>query len=169
MKGANSNNPAALRPFLPSDAKLLAAIFRAAIAGLTEEDYDDDQREAWAAKADDEAAFAERLAKNLTLVAVADGEPVGFITLKDDRHIDLLYVDPGVAGMGVGAMLCGAAETLAKARGAKALTVDASDTALGFFQHRGYEPQSRNTVPLGDVWLANTTMRKSFEPQRVPS
>lgn len=172
MKAANTNrppSPAALRPFLPSDTARLAGIFRAAIAELTDEDYSDDQRDAWASAADDEAAFGERLAKNLTLVATLDGEAVGFITLKDDRLIDLLYVHPRVAGTGVGAVLCNAAETLAKARGAKALTVDASDTALGFFQHRGYEAQRRNTVPRGDVWLANTTMQKSFEPSKVPS
>jgi putative acetyltransferase len=41
--------------------------------------------------------------------------------------------------------------------------VDASDTALGFFQKRGYVPQHRNTVPRSGVWLGNTTMEKSLE------
>jgi putative acetyltransferase len=38
--------------------------------------------------------------------------------------------------------------------------VDASDTARGFFERRGYEPQRRNTVPRGDEWLGTTTMEK---------
>ena len=50
----------------------------------------------------------------------------------------MLYVHPAVAGQGVGAMLVDALEKLAAARGAAKLTVDASDTALAFFQKRGY-------------------------------
>src|SRR6185436_9218214 len=51
-----------LRPFLPADAALLAVIFQASIEELAAEDYSDSQRAAWAAKADDVKAFAERLA-----------------------------------------------------------------------------------------------------------
>ncbi len=172
MTPANSNaprSPAALRPFLDTDTALLAAIFRAAIAELTDEDYEPDQQDAWASAADDEAAFGARLASSLTLVATLGGEAVGFVSLKDNSLIDLLYVHPRIAGTGVGTVLSNAAETLAKARGAKAVSVDASDTALGFFQSRGFEPQSRNTVRRGEVWLANTTMRKSFEAEKVPT
>ena len=55
----------ALRPYLPSDAARCAAIFRASIEALTGDDYDDDQRRAWAATADDIAAFGARLAGGL--------------------------------------------------------------------------------------------------------
>lgn len=159
-----SNAPAAaLRPMLPGDVPVLAAIAAAAITELTSEDYDEDQQEAWAASFDDEAALAERLAERLTLVATRGGDAVGFIALADNREIDLLYVHPEVAGQGIGAVLCDAAEKLAKARGSKSLIVDASDTALGFFQKRGYVPQHRNTVPRSGVWLGNTTMEKSLE------
>ncbi|MFG1400374.1 GNAT family N-acetyltransferase [Xanthobacter sediminis] len=149
-----------LRPFLPADAPALAALFRSSIAELTGEDYDTDQQEAWAAAADDEEAFAARLGALLTLVALRGGAPVGFVGLKDDSHIDLLYVHPEAVESGVAAALCAAVETLARGRGAKAVTVDASDTALGFFQHRGYQPERRNTVSLGGEWLSNTTLRK---------
>lgn len=154
-----------LRPYKPSDAPALAALFRASIAELTGEDYEPEQQEAWMAAADDEAAFAARLGAHLTLVAVAGGVPVGFISLKDDAHIDLIYVHPDAAGQGVARLLTDAAETLAAARGTKRLEVDASDTALGFFQHRGYVPERRNSVPRGDVWLANTTLCKALGPK----
>ena len=38
----------ALRPFLPQDIATVAQIFRDAIAELTDDDYDDAQRAAWA-------------------------------------------------------------------------------------------------------------------------
>lgn len=153
---------AALRPALPADTPVLAAIAAAAIFDLTGEDYDHDQQEAWASVAGDEETLAERLADSLTLVATREGAPVGFIALADNKVIDFLYVHPEVAGQGIGALLCDAIEKLATARGAKSLSVDASDTALVFFQKRGYVPMQRNTVPRGGVWLGNTTMEKSL-------
>ena len=86
----------------------------------------------------------------------------GFASLKGKDHVDLLYVHPGAAGQGVAAALCDALEKLAGARGAKSLTVDASDNAAEFFAKRGYEAQQRNTVSLNGEWLANTTMQKQL-------
>ncbi len=157
----------ALRPLLPADTALLAAIFRESIAELAADDYDEAQREAWAAVADDEARFGERLARELTLVATVEGSPIGFIALEGADHIDMLYVHPAVAGQGVGAMLCDAIEKLAASRGAARLTVDASETARPFFEKRGYVGQQRNTVLLGDEWLASTTMEKRFAPREA--
>jgi putative acetyltransferase len=74
----------------------------------------------------------------------------------------MLYVHPAATGQGAAKMLCDALEKLAGARGAKELTVDASDTARGFFEKRGYTAKSRNTVSLNGEWLATTTMLKSF-------
>jgi len=153
----------ALRPFLPDDVETLVEIYQASVMELAEEDYSEAQREAWAELATDEG-FAKRLAEGLTLLATMEGTPVGFITLKGNEHVDFLYVHPAVAGHKVGAMLYDAIEKLARARGATRLTVDASDTAQPFFAKRGFQPQRRNTVPLGDEWLANTTMEKRLAP-----
>jgi putative acetyltransferase len=152
----------ALRPLLPEDVPLLAEIFRASIEELTAEDYSEAQREAWAGAADDEEEFGARLADELTLVATLSGSPVGFAALADNKKIDMLYVHPIAAGQGAGAMLCDALERLAAGRGSSEITVDASDTAYGFFEKRGYVAKTRNTVTLGDEWLANTTMVKRF-------
>jgi putative acetyltransferase len=154
--------PAGLRPFLPDDTALLAEIFRASIAELTSDDYSPSQQAAWVAVADDEDAFGARLAGELTLIATIDGAPVGFAALKGADDLDMLYVHPAVAGQGIGAQLCEALEKLAAARGAVKLTADASDSALGFFEHRGFEPQRRNTVPRNGEWLANTTVEKNL-------
>lgn len=154
----------ALRPFLPADAPLLAEIFRTSIEELTGEDYTEAQQQAWAAAADDEDAFAQRLASQLTLVATLEGSPVGFASLKGTELIDMLYVHPAAAGLGAGSLLIDALEKLAGARGAAKLAADASDSASGFFEKRGYVAQRRNTVPRGDEWLANTTMEKQLTP-----
>jgi putative acetyltransferase len=150
----------ALRPFLASDAPALAAIFREAIEDLTGEDYSVAQQAAWAALADDEQAFGAKLARHLTLVATMAGAPVGFAALKEPDHLEMLYVHPAAAGQGVAKLLSDALEKLARARGAKRLTVDAGDTARGFFEKRGFAGQHRNAVMRGDEWLGNTRMEK---------
>jgi putative acetyltransferase len=61
-------------------------------------------------------------------------------------------------------MLADALEKLASARGAQTLNVDASDTARGFFEKRGYVAQQRNSISIGDEWLANTTLSKTLAP-----
>jgi putative acetyltransferase len=158
----------ALRPFLPADVPVLAAIFIAAIEELTGEDYTEAQQQAWAAAADDEEAFGKRLAGELTLIATLQNSPVGFASLRGKDHIDMLYVHPSAVGHGVASALCEALEKLAGARGAQNLTVDASDNAEGFFAKRGYVAKQRNTVTVNGEWLANTTMQKSFAESATP-
>ena len=151
-----------LRPFLPADTSILAAIFVASIEELTEDSYSEAQREAWASRAEDEAAFGKRLGSQLTLIATMQGSPVGFVSLKGADELDMLYVHPGAARQGVATTLCDALEKLAAARGAKRISVDASDSAQEFFAGRGYMGQQRNSISMGDEWLANTTMTKAL-------
>ena len=151
----------ALRPFLTSDVPMLAAIFVAAIEELTGDDYTEAQQEAWMAVAEDDE-FGRRLASDLTLIATLESSPVGFVSLRGTDHIRMLYVHPAVAGQGIATMLVDALEKLAGSRGAKSLTVDASDTAQGFFAKHGYTAQQRNSVTVNDEWLANTTMKKTL-------
>jgi putative acetyltransferase len=158
----------ALRPFLSADTPVLAAIFVAAIGELTGDDYSTAQQEAWAAAADDEETFGTRLAGELTLIATLKNSPVGFASLKGQDHIDMLYVHPSAAGQGVASMLCDALEKLAGGRGAKRLTVDASDNAQPFFAKRGYVATQRNTVTVNGEWLANTTMQKTLGADAPP-
>ena len=153
----------ALRPYLASDTPMLAAIFVAAVQELTGDDYSEAQQEAWAAAAEDEDEFGKKLAGELTLIATLQNSPVGFASLKGADHIDMLYVHPSAAGQGVASALCEALEKLAGGRGAKSLTVDASDNAQEFFRKRGYVAKQRNSVTVNGEWLANTTMTKALE------
>jgi putative acetyltransferase len=80
----------------------------------------------------------------------------------------MLYVHPSAVGQGVASMLCEALEKLAGGRGAKSLTVDASDNAQEFFLKRGYVGKQRNTVTVNGEWLANTTMQKTLVGSAAP-
>jgi putative acetyltransferase len=154
----------ALRPYLPADVKRCAEIFRASIEELAADDYNVNQREAWAATADDEDAFGAKLAAVLTLIAVIDGEVAGFASLKGADVIDMLFVDPEFARQGAGGALVDALSKLAQSRGAKRLTAEASEVARPLFERQGFGAEKRNLVRVGDEWLANTTMSKTLAP-----
>jgi putative acetyltransferase len=154
------SKPPALRPFLASDAPRLAEIFRASVEELTAEDYSEAQCAAWAAAADDEGVFAKRLAGQLTLIGTDAGRAVAFASLKGLDHIDMLYVDPAFARRKFGTALCDALEKLAGARGTETMNVDASDTALPFFQRRGYSAEHRISVERNGEYFGVTAMKK---------
>jgi putative acetyltransferase len=158
----------ALRPYLPADARRCAEIFRSSIEELAAEDYDEEQREAWASRAEDETGFGARLAEALTLLAVIDGAIAGFASLKGADEIDMLFVDPEFARQGVGRTLVDALTKLAQGRGAKRLTTEASDVAKPLFERLGFTAQQRNLVRKGDQWLANTTMTKTLGADPTP-
>jgi putative acetyltransferase len=160
----------ALRPYVAADARRCAEIFRLSIEELAVEDYDAEQREAWASRADDEDAFRARLTGALTLVAVIDGAVAGFASLKGGGdEIDMLYVGPEFARRGAGGALIEALAKLAQARGAKRLTAEASEVARPLFERQGFTAQKRNLVRVGDQWLANTTMTKTLDPAPPPT
>jgi putative acetyltransferase len=166
---ATAHPKLALRPFLPADAPLLREIFRDSIEELTSDDYTEAQQEVWASVADNVADFGKKLSARLTLVATMEGSPVGFASLEGKDKIDMLYVHPAATGQGVGAMLADALEKLASSRGEVKIVVDASDSARGFFEKRGYVAQQRNTGLVGDEWLANTTLHKQLAAKREAS
>lgn len=152
-----------LRPFMPADTMALRELFASSIEELTIEDYDADQRAAWASRALDAQTFAKHLGGMVTLVVQVGGEYAGFGSLQDNKHIEMLYVHPFHAGQGVGTALADALERIAAARGTAEITTDASDTAQPFFAGRGYVATLRNSLAVADVWLSNTTMTKKLQ------
>jgi putative acetyltransferase len=42
------------------------------------------------------------------------------------------------------------------------MSVDSSETAVMFFEARGYVASKRNLIPIDDQWLSNTTLVKKL-------
>ena len=158
----NMNQTFPVRPFLPADVAALQELFAQSIDELCTEDYSDEQRLAWISRAEDRRAFGSRLAAMTTLVVQIGGDYAGFGALKDNTKLDMLYVSPHYAGEGVGTALCDTLERLAGGRGATEITVDSSETAVMFFEKRGFIASSRNLMPVDDQWLSNTTLVKKL-------
>ena len=152
-----------LRPYLATDGAACAKLFQDSVDLLTDEDYDSEQRAAWAEVAED-PAFLRKLGEGLTLLATLGGALAGFASLKGET-IEHLYVSPEHARQKVGTALLDALIRLAGARGATKLVAEVSETAKPLFTKFGFVGQKRNVVSLGDAWLANTTMALALQPQ----
>jgi GNAT superfamily N-acetyltransferase len=100
----------------------------------------------------------ERLARGEIEVAEANGALLGMTALSQDADakgvtVDLLAVAPPAQGRGVGRLLLGHAERIARDAGAKALhlhTVAKYDRLVKFYESAGFEVTHRGPRPKGD-------------------
>ena len=145
--GVRPMSEVSLRPYVATDAHRCAEIFRASIEELAADDYNSEQREAWASRANDEAGFGKSLAGMLTLVALIDGEEAGFASLKGPDVIHMLFVAPEFARRGAGATLVDALMKLAAARGATRLSVEASEVAKPLFEKLASSSERNREMP----------------------
>lgn len=151
-----------IRDFRTDDAAALAMIFHASVRATEGKDYTPDQLEAWSPAPVSAQAFTERVSDGRTvLVAVSDaGEPIAFIELEGDGHIDCFYCAPEVLGRGVGSALYIRLEALARTAGLRRLYVEASEAARRFFVRKGFNTVERRDVERHGVRLHNYLMKK---------
>ena len=149
-----------IRAFQPGDALEIMRLFRDTVHNVNGRDYTEEQIEAWAPALMDEPRWHERLRANFTYVAEAGGQIVGFSELERNGHIATLYVHHRYQTQGIASRLLSDMETRARALGARRLTAEASLTAYGFFQRRGFKLVRPRDVELNGVSLRNFVMER---------
>lgn len=149
-----------LRAFVPADTATLRDLLAASFEELTQADYTEEERIAWVSVAEDADAFCKLLEEGMTLVVEVKGDPIGFASLKENRFLNMLYVHPYHVDEGIGTMLCDALETAARKQGQTEILVESSETAVLFFERRGYKALQRNSIERYGEWLTTTTLKK---------
>jgi putative acetyltransferase len=143
----------------------VAAVFFHSVREVARVDYSQAQVEAWAPAPWDPALFDEKAADGrVFLVAVYDGEIVGYADLEADGHIDHTYCRPDVVGQGVASRLYDTLEEHALAVGMSRLFVEASESARHLFAHKGFVVRHRQDLVVRGVALHNYVMEKSLTP-----
>lgn len=118
----------------------------------------------------------ERLAAGEIEVAEAEGALLGMAALSHDAEarrltVDLLAVDPGAQGRGVGHCLLAHAETRAQALGAAAMslhTVAAYDRLLRLYRSAGFEVTHLGPRPKGDDGHPRAFLEKRLSEGTIP-
>ena len=146
-----------VRTYQPEDCAQLAQLFFQTVHTVNARDYSPEQLDAWAPGEPDLAAWDRSFRAHHTLVAVADGEIVGFGDLDPAAgYLDRLYVHKDRQGQGVATALCDGLERAARGR----VVTHASRTALPFFLGRGYRVVRAQQVERRGVTLDNFVMEK---------
>ncbi|MEL6284964.1 MAG: GNAT family N-acetyltransferase [Pseudomonadota bacterium] len=155
-----------IRLYTDSDAPFLASIFRDSVRVLGRRAYTRAQVRAWLQGTPDATETRARCSDGRTTFVADDGsgQPVGFIDLEPDGHIDLFYVAPDVAGQGVAKSLYNALETVAVRDGLERLYVEASEVAKGFFDRQGFIVSKRRDFDIQGVPIHNYAMEKTLGP-----
>ena len=88
-------------------------------------------------------AMALRAAhRHWALVAEMEGEPVGVVEVRENRHISMLFVDPERQGAGIGRRLFDAAVERCRTENPRPtkITVAASPNAVPVYERLGFRP-----------------------------
>ncbi len=151
-----------IRDFRPDDAAFLAEIFHVSVHTIGSEDYSRLQTEAWSPAPVPVDSFLARVSDTRSVfVAVDDDDnPIGFIELEGDGHIDCFCCHPNFAGIGVGNALYGHLEKAAVASGLPRLYTEASEAARRFFLRAGFKLIRRRDFEHNGVKIHNYLMEK---------
>ncbi|NUB43903.1 GNAT family N-acetyltransferase [Fertoebacter nigrum] len=147
-----------LRPYVAEDAGALAGIFFDAVRIGAAPKYSAAELAAWAPERPTATAWAKRLAGLWTVVAEAEGRPLGFMSLAANGYLDLAFVAPDQRGRGVADALWLAVQAEARARGLHRLTTEASRMARPFFLRHGWQVEAAQQVQRHGVMLENFRM-----------
>lgn len=152
-----------VRDYRVEDAETLGAIYLRAVTEGTAGFYDPDQRRVWAGYWPGGGSWAERLQGYRTWVAEVGDVPVGFVSLGEGGHLELLFVLPECMGRGVAGTLYDAFVGHARALGLTRLDTDASHLARRFLRRRGWTELERQDQDREGVVLTTFRMQKRLD------
>lgn len=149
-----------IRPYQPADAAALSALYEASVRTLGARDYSAAQIDAWASLTPTPETLDGRMQDGRTRLVALTDDIAGFVDVEADGHIDLLYVSPEAAGLGVARLLLETAEALAPLSGAGRLHAEASETARPVFERLGYSVIARRDFEVAGVPIHNWAVEK---------
>lgn len=151
-----------LRPLQSSDGPQAALVFFNAVHVGCADIYTSAQRSAWAGDEPDQDGWSRKINGMTGVVAEADGQMLGFMTLDKTGLIDLAFVRSDVIGHGIGRQLYAEIEILAQGWGLTSLRTEASLHARPFFEALGWDAKIWQHVEKNGVTLANIKMTRAL-------
>ena len=149
-----------IRMYQPADCAVLAELFYRTVHTVNARDYTPQQLDAWADGQPDLEGWNRSFLSHHSLVAVEQGEIVGFGDIDATGYLDRLYVHKDYQRKGVASALC---DRLEQAAGDRIFS-HVSITARPFFESRGYKPVKMQQVERQGVLLTNFIMEKNKNP-----
>lgn len=148
-----------LRAYRPVDKRQLQQLFYDTVHAVNARDYTPEQLDVWAPAEPRRDSWA-RLDGQFCFVVEAQKAIVGFISMADDGLVDFLFVHQHYQNKGIAGTLLKYVERLARKKGIAELRTEASLTARGFFEKKGFVLLSENRKSLDGVEFLNYQMAK---------
>lgn len=151
-----------LRAYRPVDKRQLQQLFYDTVHTVNARDYTPEQLDAWAPTEPRRESWA-RLDEQFCFVVEAQKVIVGFISMTDEGLVDFLFVHQHYQSKGIAGTLLKYVERLARKKGIPELHTEASVTARGFFEKKGFTMLAENRKVLGGAEFLNYRMGKRLE------
>jgi putative acetyltransferase len=135
-------------------------LFRNTIQEVNKKDYNEQERIAWAAGAEDKERWADKINSQYFVFAEMNGKMAGFSSIDPKGYLDTMFVDKTCQNKGVASFLYAEMERRAIEQQNEAITSDISITARPFFESRGFLVLQEQQVPCRGVVLTNYKMQK---------
>ncbi|MDM8563687.1 GNAT family N-acetyltransferase [Candidatus Marithioploca araucensis] len=148
------------RRYHQGEEQALWSLFYNSVHKVNSKDYSQAQIEAWAPSEWDMPQWKNRLRRTNPFVAEENGQLLGFAELEHNGHIDCFYCAHNWQRKGVGSALLNAIEANASKQGIARLYAEASITAKGFFESKGFSIEGEQTVSLREVQFTNYAVSK---------
>lgn len=149
-----------VRPYTEGDARATRTVFEGAVRGTAARLYSQDQIDAWCPHKHDAEAWQRSRERAWTVVAEVDSDVAAFSDLTDDAVLDMLFVRPDAAGLGIARRLVAVVLDEARRRHMQVVTTHASRAARPVFEHLGFDVVRENPENMiRGVAVPNTTMR----------
>ncbi len=156
----------AIRPYADGDAPALSLVTLAAIATIGPREYSQEQVAAWSARHIQPERIAGRVAAGDVVFVAADldDNPVAYVLMESDGHVDMLYNHPDHTRKGLAGRLLMEVENKARMLGLNRLYTEASETARAAFERAGYAMGERRDFTIehmrNPVAIHNYAMEK---------
>ena len=145
-----------IREYRRADCAETAALFYNTVHTVNARDYSEAQLNAWATGELDLEDWNRRFEEHYSVVAVEDGEIVGFGDISGDGYLDRLFVHAAHQRQGIASAICEELEGAVQGR----IETHASITARPFFESRGYRVIREQWFELRGVMISNFVMEK---------
>ena len=155
----NNRDTIKIRKYISSDCQFLAKLFYDTVHTINAKDYTKEQLNVWATGEVDLERWNKSFLNHYTVVAVENGEFVGFGDIDETGYLDRLFVHKDYQGRGIATAIC---EELEQAVQKVKIITAASITAKPFFEKRGYQVVKKQQVERQGIFLTNYVMEKEI-------
>lgn len=160
MPNLQPSTPFTLRPATPADLPEMQHLFVETIESICKNDYSPQHIAIWVSGVNNKQRWQQIMDEQIIILAEITGQLAGFITLENNRYIDLLYVHKNHQRLGVANLLYQHIEQIARQSGIKLLSAAVSITARPFFLLRGFTMVMEQQVLRDSVAFTNYMMEK---------